>query len=106
MRLLKFNVESQIITKDSNCNFDNLVAGTKNYLKAQFIFSPEWQDCILIASFYRGSKEYAVIIENDNTCYIPEEVLTGSTFSVSVTGQHKDYRITTNRISVRQEVYR
>lgn len=104
MRILKFNVKSQLIAKDPDCDFSGLVAGTKNYLKAYFTFSSEWDNCILIASFWRGSKEYAVVIEN-NCCCIPEEVLTGSTFSVSVTGQHKDYRITTNRISVRQEVY-
>lgn len=54
MRLLKFNVKSQLITKDPDCDFSGLVAGTKNYLKAYFTFSSEWDNCILIASFWRG----------------------------------------------------
>lgn len=102
MRTLSFNIRSQQITKDPQCNFTGLVAGTRNYLEACFSFSPEWQDCILVASFWRGNKEYAVRIQ-DNKCDIPFEVLTGRAFSVSVTGQRGDYRITTNRVYVRQE---
>ena len=99
MRILKFNIKSQLIAKDPDCDFSGLVAGTKNYLKAYFTFSSEWDNCIL----WRGSKEYAVVIEN-NCCCIPEEVLVGSTFSISITGQNNGYRITTNKVSVNQEV--
>lgn len=103
MRFLSFNVNSQRITKDSQCDFTGLVAGTRNYLKARFSFSPEWQKCRLVASFWRGRNEYAVVIK-DNMCDIPPEVLTGGAFFVSVTGQNNEYRITTNRVLVSQEV--
>lgn len=105
MRLLMFNVDSQHITKDPGCDFTGLVAGTRNYLKAYFTFSREWDDCALVASFWRGNKEHAVHIVN-GACEIPPEVLTGRTFKVSVTGQKGDYRITTNRALVCQEVNR
>ena len=105
MRILEFIVNTQHIAKDPNCDFSNIVAGTKNYLKAHFTFSSEWQDCILVASFWRGGKEHAALIQ-DGFCDIPPEVLTGRTFHVSVIGQKDDYRITTNRILVRQEVSR
>ena len=105
MRLLNFNVNAQQIVKDPLCDFTGIVAGTRNYLKAYFTFSSEWQGCIKVASFWRGSKEYAVKIEN-NMCDIPYEALTGSTFQLSVTGQNENYRITTNRILIRQEVSR
>ena len=103
MRLLMFNVDSQHITKDPNCDFTGLVAGTRNYLKACFSFSQEWDGCQLVASFWRGDKEHAAFIE-DGVCEIPPEALTGMVFKVSVTGQKGSYRITTNRVSVRQEV--
>lgn len=103
MRTLKFTVNAQCINKDSDCDFTNIVAGTQNYLQAYFTFSPEWHDCIKVASFWRGEKEHAVLIK-DGTCNIPPEALTGRTFRVSVIGQRGDYRITTNRILVRQEV--
>lgn len=105
MRTLKFNVNAQIIQKDPNCNFDNIIAGTKDYLKAQFTFSSEWQDCILVASFWRGEQEHAVIISNGE-CIIPYEALVGQTFRVSVIGMRGDYKITTNTIVVRQGVSR
>lgn len=105
MRLLKFNVDAQHIQKDPNCDFSNIVAGTKEYLRAQFTFSPEWQDCILVASFWRGKDEHAVFIENGE-CMIPSEALTGNMFRISVIGQRGTYRITTNKIAVKQEVCR
>ena len=105
MRLLSFNINAQRIEKDPKCDFTCLVAGTRNYLKAYFTFSSEWQDCEKVAVFWRGNDEYAVRLEN-NMCYIPNEVLMGATFKVSVIGQNEKYRITTNRILVRQEVSR
>ena len=105
MRLLKFNINAQHISKDPDCDFSKIVAGTRNYLRAHFTFSPEWQDCVKVASFWRAGKEYAVIIR-DNECDIPPEALTGITFSVTVTGQKEQYRITTDRTLVRQEVSR
>lgn len=105
MRLLKFNVNAQIIQKDPGCNFEHIVAGTRDYLVAQFTFSPEWQDCILVASFWRGEHEHAALIQ-DGQCVIPADALVGRTFRVSVTGQRGDCRITTNSIPVRQEVSR
>lgn len=106
MRLLIFNVESQQIEKDPNCDFNNIVAGTNGYLRAKFTFSDEWRDYIKVASFWRGSEECACFINSNNTCDIPQEVLTGATFRVSVTGQKGTYRLTTNKILVRQEVSR
>lgn len=105
MRLLKFIVNAQQIQKDPTCDFNDLVAGTKDYLRAQFTFSPEWQDCFVIASFWRGKEEHAKIVENGE-CTIPAEALVGSTFRVSIVGQRGNYRITTNKVLVRQEVSR
>ena len=104
MRLLYFNVNAQKIEKAPNCDFSKLVAGTSGYLRAHFTFSPEWNDCIKVARFWRGKKEYAVILQNDE-CDIPAEALKGSTFRVSALGQRGDYRITTNEIPIRQEAF-
>ena len=105
MRLLKFNVNAQRIQKDPDCDFDNLVAGTEGYLRAQFTFSQEWQDCLIVASFWRGKNEHAVLVENGE-CEIPPEALVGATFHISLIGQRGDYQITTNKTIVRQEVSR
>lgn len=42
MRVLKFNVNGQILKADNKCDFDNIVAGSKNYLIAEFTFDDEW----------------------------------------------------------------
>lgn len=105
MRTLKFIVDVQHIYKDPNCDFSNIVAGTRNYLQAEFAFSPEWQNCIMAASFWRGGQEHAVLIK-DGKCDIPPEVLGGRTFGLSILGRRDDYQITTNRVIVRQEVPR
>lgn len=105
MRSLMFKVKGQKITKDPECNFEGLVAGTKGYLKAVFTFSEEWDDCILVASFRRGIHEHGALIKN-NECEIPPEVLNTTAFSVAVIGKRGDYQITTNKVFVRQEANR
>lgn len=103
MRTLDFIVNAQLLSKSPECDFEDIVSGTSGYLTAHFTFSSEWDDCVKCASFWRGGKEYAVLLSND-ICSIPSEVLTGATFKVCVVGQRKNYRITTNRVVVRQVV--
>lgn len=103
MRTLDFIVNAQLLSKNPECNFEHVVSGTSGYLTAHFTFSSEWDDCVKCASFWRGGKEYAVLLRND-MCSIPPEVLTGATFKVCVVGQCENYRITTNRVVIRQVV--
>lgn len=104
MRELKFIVSRQRIRKDNNCDFSNLIAGSIGYLKAVFDFSPEWSDCKKAASFWLDEKEYSVLLDDNDSCVIPSEALTGSKFEVSVTGVKAGYKIRTCATKVRQEV--
>ena len=103
MRTLEFIVNAQLLSRSPECDFNHIVSGTSDYLTAHFAFSPEWDGCVKCVSFWRGSKEHAVLLNND-TCSIPPEALTGATFKVSVIGQRENYRITTNRVAIRQVV--
>ena len=104
-RLLEFDVNKQRITKKRDCNFANIVAGSVGYLKAKFYFSQdEWRDCRKAASFWIGDEEHAELLDTNDSCIIPPEVLTGDMFKVSVTGVRPDYKITTNKTKVKQEV--
>ena len=107
MRILEFNVAKQHISKKQDCDFSGLVAGSVGYLHAKFYFSePEWSKCDdKVARFWVGEKEYAKLLGGDNTCVIPPEVLTGKRFEVSVIGAAPGYKIETNKINIRQEVY-
>ena len=103
MRVLKFIVNGQTLNKDPTCDFKHIVAGSSGYLIAAFKFTGEWQGLRKIAAFYCFGEEYAAILEN-NRCVIPAEALRWKNFEVKVVGVKKDYRIDTERISVKQEV--
>ena len=106
MRILEFEVKKQRLMKKQGCDFGSLVAGSIGYLHAKFHFSEnEWSPCIdKIARFWINEQEHAVRLDNTNTCVIPPEVLTGKKFEVSVLGAASDYKIETNKITVRQVV--
>lgn len=105
MRILTFNVHGQKLEKDPTCDFDNIVAGSKNYLKAYFNLPEDWQNCVVAASFWRGKEENAMILEN-NMCEIPDEMIDYPTFRVSLTCKKNQQLIPTNKVLVRQEVRR
>lgn len=105
MRTLEFKVRGQRLLKKRTCNFAGLVAGSVGYLRAKFEFSEEWNDCsIKIARFWIGEKEYAEVVDENNTCHIPDQVLASGTFQVSVLGACSDYKIKTNKTTIRQGV--
>ena len=104
MRTLEFVVESQLLKKKTDCDFSNIVAGSVGYLKAQFYFSYEWDDCKKAASFWADGNEYPVLLDSKDTCVIPPQALTGERFLVSVTGMKSDYKIKSTKTKVRQEV--
>ena len=105
MRILEFNVDKQRLNKRPGCDFRGLVAGSVGYLRAKFYFSnDDWTKCIKIARFWLNGEEHAEKLDENNSCYIPSEVLTGSKFEVSVFGAAPGYQIETNKINVRQGV--
>lgn len=107
MRILEFEIEKQRLKKRQLCDFSGLVAGSVGYLQAKFYFSEnEWGSCSdIVARFWIGDKEHAALLDKNNSCAIPPEVLTGDKFEVSILGVAPGYRIETNKISVRQEVH-
>lgn len=102
MRTLKFIIAAQAITKDPDCDFSGIVAGTEGYLQAEFSFSEEWAGCRMAAVFSSLGKEYPrPVIEGK--CVIPAEALGWDYFGVRVVGQRENYRITTDEVKVKQE---
>lgn len=105
-RTLEFDVNRQRLTKSRDCDFSGLVAGSVGYLRAKFNFSmAEWFGCKKAASFWVDGKEYAVLLDKDNSCLIPDEALVGNKFHVSVMGAKTGYRIETTKVKVKQEVH-
>lgn len=111
MRVLEFDVTRQKLTKTKGCSFSHLIAGSSGYLKAKFNFSGldnAWTGCVKAASFWKDGVEYAILLDNDNCCDIPDEVTDGRSFYISITGLRKgildDYKIKTNKIKIIQGV--
>ena len=102
MRILSFLVNEQQLKKDSKCNFQNISKDTKGYLYAKFTFGKGWNGCRVAASFWCLNKEYPVIIEKDRICCIPEKALPWSNFNVSLTEIRDGYKITTNKVTIKQ----
>ena len=76
---LSFEVTNQLIRRiDKN----TVVADSKNYLYATFIFSDEWQGT-KTAIFKHNGETYHVLLEND-MCLVPWEVIKQGTLGVSV----------------------
>lgn len=105
MRTLKFIVKGQTISLDPDCDFDGLIPGTEGYLRAEFSFSPEWDNTTKVAAFYSnlGTEFEPQIIEADRTCMIPVQALEKSIFKVQVIGQRNTYKLSTNKIKVYQK---
>ena len=106
MRILEFTVRKQRLLKKPSCDFTGLVAGSKGYLHAKFEFPyDDWNNYeFKIASFWIGDKESAVQLDDNNTCNIPHEILTGAEFRVYLIGANRSSKIETNEVRVQQEV--
>lgn len=104
MRILKFIVENQKIKQDPSCDFSGLVAGTEGYLKAEFVFSKEWDGFLKVAAFWSLGRECPPqILKDGKTCLIPTEALKWTDFEVGVVGKTKDCKIKTDKVRVVQE---
>lgn len=77
--LLTFTINKQLIRR-TDCEIP--VAKSENYLYAQFTFSDEWTGTK--TAIFNNGTPYSVILDEDNKCLVPWEVITASGFSVSV----------------------
>ncbi len=107
-RVLEFDVNEQRLTKNKDCDFKHLVAGSKGYLMGKFNFGYGWEGCTVAASFWNDGVEYPVLLDEFGLCDIPNEAVSGRKFFVSLTGMVKgtesEYVITTNKIKITQGV--
>ena len=94
--MLKFNVKNQIITREDAFP---VVADSRDYLKASFQFSEEWQGDITAIFGFCG--EFYSVLLKDGGCDVPWEVIKTPAFTVSVVCGD---RITANMASVEVEL--
>ena len=80
--ILNFDVKKQIITRTDQ---NQVVANSKNYLKAKFSFTEEWQGK-KTALFKHKSQNlvYELWLDENDICFVPWEVIKSGSFFVSV----------------------
>ena len=101
-RVLSFKVSEQKLEKDPSCSFEDIVSGTKGYLRARFSFNRAWDKCACIAVFRKLLEEYPVVLK-DKECEIPEEALDWDSFHFRFVGRRGDGAVfTTNEVEVKQ----
>lgn len=104
-RILKFLVEGQVLSLDPSCDFSGLTPGTKDYLQAEFRFSPEWAGSARVASFFSnlGNEFPPQELKDGKTCFIPAEALAKSIFKVQVIGRKGSQELRTTKVTVHQK---
>lgn len=92
---LMFNVCHQTCMRQ---DVQNAVADSVNYLTAKFTFETEdWNATTKTAVFKNGPLIKNIILDANNECIVPAEVIDANYLYVSVFGVKNDnYRITTN----------
>ena len=106
LRTLKFIVDGQSIKQDPDCDFSGLVPGTAGYLRAEFAFSPEWDNTTKVIGFFSnlGVEYEPRFLGNTRSCIIPSEALAKRIFKIRVIGKTKDgIKLTTNKVAVCQK---
>ncbi len=79
--LLTFEINKQTIIRTDS---EHPVADSRNYLFAKFDFiTPEWDRLIKSVVFWKGDKAYTCILNEDNTCEVPQIVISPGCFYVS-----------------------
>lgn len=98
MRMLNFTVEGQRLKKEGD--FSGIKAGSVNYLKCQFRSGDEdWKRSKKAAVF---NDIYPVLLDEIQSCMVPEEVSGDRSFRVQLVGQNGKTRIVTNAVLIEQ----
>lgn len=105
MRTLRFVVRDELLEQDPSCDFSGLFPGKNPDIRAEFVFSPEWNDRIKVIAFWSimGSEYPPQLLDEDNCCRIPIEALMRPVFKLQVLGKRGKARFETNTISVYQK---
>lgn len=71
MRTLYFEINGQTLRKIDN--FSGIIKGSKQYLKCHFaVKDPEWTGMGIVAVFENNDGSYAVAVQKDGSCMVPD----------------------------------
>ena len=103
MRIVRFIVEADTITKDPDSNWLNLK--NEDSVFAQFSFSKDWDGFVKVAGFERSNVEFTPkVLIYGYTCEIPKEAFDGTFFRLYVMGKNGSKRKKTRDIIINLNV--
>ena len=104
MRTLKFLIDGETIKPDPTCDFTNLFSDRRLDICAEFSFSSEWSDKIKVVAFWSMlDQEYEPqALDDKNSCTIPSDAFSRSSFKIQVLGMSGSKRLMTNKLVVLQ----
>ena len=80
MRILKFIVEGQTLSKDPECDFSHIIKGSKDYLGCSFKLPADWRNIPLAATFTHYGKEICASPVFSGACWQPRLPITGKRY--------------------------
>lgn len=108
MRILRFIVDNESIKQDPSCDFSGLFPGKNPDVRAEFIFSSEWENAVKVAAFWSMlDTEYEPQVVRDDKCNIPKDALNRASFKIQLLGKKYEpalgtITLSTNRLTIRQ----
>lgn len=58
-------------------NFRKVVAGSQEFVRFIFNFDNTWDDLLIFAQFIQADNAYNVYLDDNNSCYLPPEIVPG-----------------------------
>lgn len=108
MRTLRFIVDDGVIKQDPSCDFSGLFPGRNPSIRAEFVFSSEWDNAVKVAAFWSVlDAEYEPQALINDSCIIPAEALSRASFKIQVIGKkvkpgYSATSLATNKLTIRQ----
>ena len=105
MRTLRFIVDGTTIRQDPSCDFSGLFPSKTGKLRAEFIFSKEWESRTKVIAFWSIMDNECApqVVNDDETCMIPAEAISKVAFKLQVLGKTRNSPIVkTNTVTIYQ----
>lgn len=100
MITLEFSIDKQTMTRQDN---EKVVSNSSNIHQCHFSFSEDWNGKEISAIFYKGISTVAVMLDENNNCFIPTQLLKASypvDIKVSCFGVEEDEIITSTLVDI------
>lgn len=102
-RILRFIVDGETLKQDPSCDFGGLFSRKPQNIRAEFVFSPEWNNRVKVAAFWSVlNTEYPPQLIEDDSCAIPVEALARPVFKMQILGKYKNHNYKTNTANIYQ----